>query len=77
MAENVRFGVVGLGMGMGRARSCTKTKGAELVAVCDIWEERAVAARDEFGAEWVPDFEDLLKRTDIDVVGIWSPSGMH
>ena len=77
MAEKLRFGIVGLGMGMGRARSCTKTEGAELVAVCDIWKERAEAAQEEFGCEWIPDFHDLLNRSDIDVIGVWSPSGMH
>ncbi len=77
MAKNVRFGVVGLGMGMGRARACMETDGAELVAVCDIWEERAKAAQDEFGVEWIPEFHDLLARDDIDVIGVWSPSGMH
>lgn len=77
MAEKLRFGIVGLGMGMGRARSCTNTEGAELVAVCDIWKERAEAATEEFGCEWIPKFHDLLDRSDIDVVGIWSPSGMH
>ena len=77
MAQKVRFGIVGLGMGMGRARSCVETDGAELVAVCDIWEERAKAAQKEFGCEWIPEFHDLLARDDIDVVGVWSPSGMH
>ena len=77
MHDNVRFGIVGLGMGMGRARACTQTKGAELVAVCDVWEERGKAAAQEFGVEWISAFHDLLKRADIDVVGVWSPSGMH
>jgi predicted dehydrogenase len=75
--DNVRFAVVGLGMGMGKARSCTTTPGAELAAVCDLWEERALAARKEFGVDWVRDYEELLARSDIDVIGLWTPSGTH
>ena len=77
MPNSVRFGVVGLGMGMGRAEICTRTDGAELVAVCDIWEERARAAVAKFDCEWIPDYEQMLARKDIDAIGIWSPSGMH
>ena len=40
MSDAIRFGIAGLGMGRSRAEACTKTPGAELVAVCDIWEER-------------------------------------
>lgn len=77
MGDTVRFGIIGLGMGMGRARSCMETAGAELVAVSDIWEERAKAAQEEFACEWIRDYHDLLSRSDIDVIGVWSPSGMH
>lgn len=77
MADSVRFGVVGLGMGMGRAESCTKTEGAKLVAVCDIWEERASEAVANFGCEWIKEYDRMLERNDIDAIGIWSPSGMH
>ena len=77
MAEKVRFGIVGLGMGRGRAKICAETEGAELIAICDIWEDRIKSIREELEVEVERDFEKLLERSDIDVIGIWSPSGMH
>lgn len=51
--------------------------GARLVAVCDTQGDRA----DRFGATYnVPAYhsiDELLKRDDIDVVSILTPSGMH
>ena len=77
MADNVRFAIVGLGMGLGRARTCLATDGAELVVICDIWEERIEAFRKEYDVEIERDFERLLERKDIDVIGLWTPSGLH
>ena len=77
MPDKLRFAIVGLGMGRDRAEKCMHTEGAELVAVCDFWEERGRAAERDFGVEWVSDYEKLLARDDIDVVGLWTPSGMH
>ncbi len=77
MAATVRFGIVGLGMGRGRAQIVKDTPGAELVAVCDIWEERGRQAQQELGCEWIRDYDEMLKRDDIDVIGVWTPSGMH
>ena len=51
MGQNLRFGIVGFGMGKGRATICSQTKGAELVAICDIWEERAEAFRKDHDVE--------------------------
>ena len=77
MAEEVRFAIVGLGMGRDRAEKCSQTPGARLVAVCDSWEERGRAVEEALGVEWIPNYQDVLARDDIDVVGIWTPSGLH
>jgi predicted dehydrogenase len=77
MADNVRFGIVGLGMGHHRATQLLETEGAELVAVCDIWEERGEKAQQELGVPWVKDYGEFLQRDDIDAVGVFTPSGMH
>ena len=73
----VGFGVVGLGMGSARARTVAQTDGAELVAVCDIDEERGQKAKEEHGCEWLKDYGALLARDEIDVVMVMTPSGMH
>ncbi|HPP11741.1 MAG TPA: Gfo/Idh/MocA family oxidoreductase, partial [bacterium] len=77
MANEIRFGIVGLGMGRGRAEIATRTPGAKLVAVCDIWEERGKLAEKELGCRWYRDYEEMLKRDDLDVVGVFTPSGTH
>ena len=77
MADEVRFGIVGLGMGRDRAKKATDTPGARLVAVCDILEERGAKAAEELEVEWIKDYEEMLARDDIDAVGVFTPSGWH
>ena len=77
MADTLRFGIVGLGMGGARAKLIPDTEGAELVAVCDVWEERGHKLSEELGCEYIRDYEQMLERDDIDVVGVFTPSGMH
>lgn len=52
---------------------------ATLVATCDIMSERAEAASTSFGPNCVPytDYAEILKREDIDLVSICTPSGIH
>ena len=35
------------------------------------------AACEECGAEWVRDYDSVLARSDIDVIGLWTPGGMY
>ena len=77
MADDVRIGIVGLGMGRDRANKAANTPGAKLVAVCDILEDRGAKAAEELEVEWITDYEEMLKRDDIDAIGVFTPSGMH
>lgn len=77
MADEVCFGIVGLGMGRDRANKAADTPGAKLVAVCDIAEDRGAKAAEELGVEWLRDYEEMLKREDIDAIGVFTPSGWH
>ena len=77
MAAAIRFAVVGLGMGKGRAQICTQTPGAELVAICDLSAERGQEAERAWGVPWISSYDELLARDDVDVVGLWTPSGSH
>ncbi|MDE0193040.1 MAG: Gfo/Idh/MocA family oxidoreductase [Gammaproteobacteria bacterium] len=77
MARAIRFAVVGLGMGKGRSEVCRQTPGAELAAVCDLSAERGREAERAWGVPWVASYDELLARGDVDVVGLWTPSGSH
>jgi predicted dehydrogenase len=75
--DDIRFAIVGTGMGYDRARKAANTPGARLVAVCSLDEQRGRKAAEEFGCEYVPDYDALLARADIDAVGVMAPSGWH
>ncbi len=77
MANNLRFGVVGLGMGMNRANMIHSTEGAELVAVADLKTDRLKAAEERFGCDSHEDALEMFARDDIDVGMIMTPSGLH
>lgn len=73
----VGFGIVGLGMGHERAKTVVRTEGAKLVAVCDLNEDRLKRSTSEFDCEGYTDFQKMLRRNDLDVVMVMTPSGMH
>jgi len=77
MADEIRFGIVGLGMGANRAKIATQTPGARLVCVCSIQEGRAEQVAGELNCDWTTDYQKMLERDDIDVVGVLTPSGLH
>lgn len=77
MKKAVRFGILGLGVGASRARMVSKTKDAELGCVCDLQEEKARQVAEKFNCEWYTDYEKMLVREDIDVIGIFTSSGSH
>jgi predicted dehydrogenase len=77
MADEIRFGIVGLGMGANRAKIAAQTSGAKLVCVCSLEEDRAKQVASELSCDWTTEYEKMLERDDIDVVGVLTPSGMH
>jgi len=75
--SDVKFGILGLGMGAYRARFVPATKGAKLVCVCDLQKDKAKKVAAELGCEWTTNYDDMLRRSDIDVIGVFTPSGTH
>lgn len=74
----VRFAVVGVGgMGSSHVRLISEAEGAELVAVCDIVEERVKFHVDKYGVDGYLEYSEMLKRDDIDVINVCTPSGLH
>lgn len=71
------WGIVGLGMGYNRCKKVVEAPGAELRMVCSIEPGRAEEVGKELGAEWTMDYDEMLARDDIDVIGVMTPSGTH
>ncbi len=77
--NTTRFAIVGCGViAPSHATSISKNPRAELVAVCDVIKEKAEELAKTFGAAHVyTEFAEMVKRDDIDVVCICTPSGLH
>ncbi len=81
MAEKLKIGVIGCG-GIANSKHLPAIKAvdmAQIMATCDIIEERAVKAAKEYGAEGCKvytDYHDLLK-LDLDAVFVLTPNRWH
>ncbi|PWM72398.1 MAG: oxidoreductase [Bacillota bacterium] len=80
--KKFKVGVVGCG-GIARWKHMEAHKrnpNTEVVAFCDIIEERAVEMRKDFGtadAKVYTDYKELLKDESIDIVLVLTPNNMH
>jgi len=74
----IGYAVVGLGVGKAHVDAAAASKKCELVAVCDLIQEKMdkVVARYP-GTKTYLDFDTMLKDDEIDVVSICLPSAMH
>ncbi len=78
----LKVGIIGCG-GIANGKhmpSLTRIKGVELVAFCDIVEERALEAKEKFGTKDAcvyTDYKELLEDSSIDVVHVCTPNNSH
>ena len=77
MPEEIGFAIVGLRRGYQAAKEAVAAPGAKLVAVADLDTARAQEVAKELGCEWTADYQELVRRDDVQVVGAWTPSGAH
>lgn len=79
MGEKVKFALVGCGrISVNHLKGIKEAPHAELVAVCDVVEEKARKAAEENGlAKWYADMEEMIKAEKPDVACILTPSGLH
>lgn len=72
-----RIAVVGCGAIAGVHLEAYRDAGYDVVALCDVDEERAAARREEFypEASVYTDHEELLAREEVDVVDVTTPLG--
>jgi predicted dehydrogenase len=75
--NNVGAAVVGMGRGRSHVKALSGAQGVELLAVCDIIPSVSEKVANEYGVDAYTDLDELLKREDIDLVHICTPSGMH
>jgi hypothetical protein len=85
--EKVRVGIIGLHRGMSHVDACLKIDCCEIVAVCDVFDDRAKHAASECekagakspaiysGTEHI--WEKMIERDDIDAVYVATPWDWH
>lgn len=49
----------------------------KLISVCDIEEGKAKEASTKYGVSYYIDYKEMLEKSDIDLVSICTPSGIH
>ncbi len=75
----VKFGVIGgRVISKSHAQGISDTPNAQIGAICDIIEEKAVALAQKYHVGKVyTDYNELLQDPDIDAVSVCVPSGIH
>ena len=69
MSKKVGYAVVGLGVGKNHAKAAYNSKNADLIAVCDLIQEKLDKAKEDYpGVITYTDFDEMLKNPDIDIV---------
>lgn len=74
----MNIGIIGCGfIAKKHATAIEAIEGAKLIAVSDKIPENMDFYKNEYGAETYEDSSEMLKRDDIDVVSICTPTGLH
>ena len=79
-SDQVQIALIGSGgMGVADAITCLTVPGVKLVAVCDLYEGRLVAAKKRWGNDiyTTRDYKEILERKDVDAVIIATPDHWH
>ena len=76
--QRIRCGIVGYSMGRYHAGLISKTRGLELVAVCDLDPARLEAAQEDYpGIGVYTDLEAVLEQAGADLVSVVTPHNTH
>jgi UDP-N-acetyl-2-amino-2-deoxyglucuronate dehydrogenase len=76
--REMRFAIIGTGnIAKLHADEICKISGARLVAVAGSDKKKARDFARQYNIDWCGDYREMLKREDIDIVNICTPSGMH
>ncbi len=76
--DRIGWGIIGCGNISGSHRAAVEAvPAAQLVACCDIVEEKGRAFAQAAGCKYYKHLEDMLQDDEIQAVSICTPSGMH
>lgn len=75
----IKVGVIGCGSIAGHRHlpEYAANQNVEIVAVCDIVEERAMEKAEKYDAKFYTKYEDLLANEEIDAVSVCTPNYLH
>jgi len=77
--RKLKVGVIGCGS-IARHRHLVEYHAheeVEIVAVCDVIQERALEMAEKFGAAAYTDYQELLQNGEVDAVSICTPNALH
>ncbi|MBI5219163.1 MAG: Gfo/Idh/MocA family oxidoreductase [Bacteroidia bacterium] len=76
--EKYKFALIGCGrICYKHVEAFKKLNDTKIVAVCDIIPEKAIKYSKELHIPYYTDYKEMLRKEDIDVVNILTPSGCH
>lgn len=76
--QKLKYAIIGFGnAGQVHAKVLSRVKNVNLVAVCDIDEERRELARKKYSVRTYGDFKDMAKKEKIGAVSICLPHYLH
>ncbi|MFT7611296.1 MAG: UDP-N-acetyl-2-amino-2-deoxyglucuronate dehydrogenase [Parvicellaceae bacterium] len=76
--KKMKFAVVGVGhIGKRHVAVIDAEESAELVAICDIDEEKCKEQAELYNLKYYTDYEQMLESEDFDMISIATPHGLH
>lgn len=77
--RELNFGIVGTGViAPAHAEGIKDSNGGKLVAVCDLDKDKVIRFAEKYDCPyWYTSYDDMLKREDLDVICVCTPSGLH
>jgi predicted dehydrogenase len=76
--KTLKVGIVGLGIGRWHLESFNATRGAEVVALCDLNEKLLAETGAEFGVRRLfSDYRELVADPEVEAVSVCVPNNLH
>ncbi len=76
--KKLRAAVIGVGIGQFHLQGYTEHPDSEVIAICDINEEKGRCIADKFGVKnFFTDYKEMLRMDEIDVVSVCVPNYLH